>query len=794
MSAGLARLGPSPERDAPEPSDHGRAGGRAAFGPTLALTLAMAAAGFLIVMAGVLLVVHPRGQGYIADRIIIQNQSAKTLLYVIAFAAILPMALFAGPRVADKLAAGPNRDALPALAGLIVASLAATVILVRLSASLPWGDGLGTVLVAIGVWSVVVAAAVRRAASPVPWPPARRLAGHLPVIAAIAGALVFGTILSVTHLRYPRWPPLLVGAVVGFAIAAAWGRVRLPALGRRPGLGVDVIVVALVLLAIPDVIVFTASRAIPNAFYPPGVIQFQHDWIIGPANQLLGGGTLLVNSPASQYGVGMLYFLAGWFHIVPIGYGTFGLLDGLLTAAFYAAGYGVLRLAGTSRLLAASALAVGVTAFVYGLAFWVGALPEQGPLRFGLPMALIVPTLVAVRWPRSERVARAAALLVLAISAIWALEGFAYTAVTFIAMAGTEAALRPRGGRRRWLGRYLALGAGACIGAHVVFAAATLAASGHLPDWNQYLTYLRSLLLGGREGSITYGFARWSPGLAVAGGALASAAAIVLLVVRVPALARRERIRMIALAGTTAYEIAVFSYADNRSSTYLLLYIALPLLLTGVLWLGLVLRSGELVSRTSQRLAIAFCLGICVLPVAASWRVVRHHFNRTALAHAYPGGGLISKLHRLEHPPPIDPRAREGVRLLARYIPGDKAIILMPDRQDLAVEILMRSHRTNKLFIGWGTMDSFVPSVWIPKIGPQIVALPSGEVILLDQRALRSVAWLRAHPAFNPVGPLAPGDSQTQWILREIDKRFRVVPIHSDPQGFVVAKLIRRPA
>ncbi len=31
---------------------------------------------------------------------------------------------------------------------------------------------------------------------------------------------------------------------------------------------------------------------------------------------------------ASQYGVGGIYLLAGWFNLVPIGYGTLGFLSG----------------------------------------------------------------------------------------------------------------------------------------------------------------------------------------------------------------------------------------------------------------------------------------------------------------------------------------------------------------------------------------------------------------------------------------------------------------------------------
>ena len=93
----------------------------------------------------------------------------------------------------------------------------------------------------------------------------------------------------------------------------------------------------------------------------------------------------------------------------------------------------------------------------------------------------------------------------------------------------------------------------------------------------------------GSAGSITYGFANWSPGLAVDGAALLSAAALVLLARRRAQLTRGNPARWVALVGSTAYAIAILSYTDNRSSTYLLLYVALPLLIAGTLWLSLIL-------------------------------------------------------------------------------------------------------------------------------------------------------------------------------------------------------------
>src|SRR6202035_925894 len=119
------------------------------------------------------------------------------------------------------------------------------------------------------------------------------------------------------------------------------------------------------LFAIPDLVVFHASRGLPIYLVGPGLVQFQQDWLLGPVNQLLAGGAVLVNVPVTQYGVGLQYLLAAWFRLAPIGYGTFGFLDGLLTALFFIGGYAALRVAGVRRLVAASAIALGVLVLVY---------------------------------------------------------------------------------------------------------------------------------------------------------------------------------------------------------------------------------------------------------------------------------------------------------------------------------------------------------------------------------------------------------------------------------------------
>jgi hypothetical protein len=766
---------------------------RGDFGPALAVTATLAAAAALGLMAILLLLIHPdlSGLSRYAGLVNQQSQSAKTDVYVLSFVVILPLALIVGPRITDAIAAGPNAAALPAFAAGLTSLLAAALIVVRLSGALPWGAGVNGLLVGIVVWAALAGIGIRRVLRGGRWAALHRLQRSSPAPVAVTAGLVFATLLCVTSSASEGALPLALGAALAAAVLVAYGRLRLPRLGRLRW-GVDVVVMVVVLLAVPDLIVFRDPAGIPNIFFDPGIVQFQHDYILGPANQLLGGGALLVNDPVSQYGVGLIYFVAGWFHLAPIGYGTFGFLDSVLTALFYVAGYGVLRLAGARRLLAGAAIALGVLAFVYHFQYFVGQLPEEGPLRFGLPMVVLVGAVTAARVPRLARLARLTVLAGVGASALWALEAFAYTTVTYIAVIAAEAWLRDPGDRRRWLIRQGGLGVAAWIVAHLLFALATLIGSGQLPDWTQYLAYAREFLLGGTAGSITYGFANWSPGVAVDGAALISAAAIVLLIRRRPALARADPARWVGLCGSTVYAIAILSYTDNRSSTYLLPYVALPLLIAGTLWLALLLAPGSRLPRSSRRGGLAASLTLAVLLLAGAWPSIAGHFSRTALARAYPGSAMSAALDRLWHPPAIDPRSAVGIRLLNRYMPARRALILLPTLPDLGTEILIRSHRANRLPLGDPKADGLVPSVWLPRVRSAIDRIDAGQRILIDRHALTVIADLR-NPAVDPLrAPIDGGGTEVEWILRALDRRFAIQPIHRAADGLIVAALRSR--
>jgi hypothetical protein len=747
---------------------------------------------FLATMAIAVLVTGPQtaGLGVLVGHVNQQDQTAKSLLYLAAFVVILPAALQLVPRLADAIARGPNGAALSVLGAVLVGSLAALLIAVRISHRLPWGDGLTVMLLAVLIWGLGAGAALIRAVRGGSWPALLKLRGAATTAWLTAGVLVFAALLCVTSTASLHAAVLAAGALIGLGVLVASLRLRLPS-RLRVGRAIDVVVIIVFALAIPNLVIFKTSGALPNIYVPPGVIQNQQDYLLGSANQLLGGGALLVNVPVSQYGVGLVYFLDGWFHLAPIGYGTLGFLDGVLTALLFMLAYVVLLLAEVRRSLAVVAMAVAVVTLIYGLVYGVGALPETGPLRFGLPMLLVAAKVCQMRLP-GRRAFEIAAFVVIGVSAVWAFEAFAYTVVVFAAVLAVQVWLRRGGQRRQWLVRQIVAAVAACLAAHLLLAGITLAIIGQLPDWGQYLTYVRSFLLGGEAGAISYGFARWSAGLAVGAGALASAAALVLLLRRLPGVVRQEPVTTVAIAGTTAYAIALLSYTDNRSSTYLLLYVTLPLLMAATLWLALLLRRPEC-TPTVRSGGLAFAIAVSVLLISSSWSLIGRNFSQSALAHAYPGGGLRAAVHRLWHPPPIDPRAPEGVRLLDRYIPGDRALIVLPVDADLGVEILMRSERTNLMFIGDPVDDSLVPSLWLDKLTADVARLRTGQHLLIDRSTLTVLAQLLAHPGIDPEAhAIDAGAKELEWLLKEIARRFEIRPISQAADGLIIAKLAPR--
>lgn len=766
---------------------HPPTGLQAPLGATVALTVSLALAAFGIVLAAVLLVVEPTPVPGLTT--LAQRQDAETALYLVAFAVVLPLALLTGPRVADSIAQGPNGRAFTLLAAVLAGTLAVAVLVARL---LP-DDGPGTALGALAVWSAAAMTILARARSSNAWPWALRAAGRAGWAWRAAGALVLVSLLAFASLDSISAVPLALGAAACLGILALhWRGKRLPRVSRAWGLAVDLAIVFAIALLVPDLLIFEPGGGLDAAF-KASVIQFHQDFLIGPANQVLAGDAMLVDT-SSQYGVLPIYLLAGWFGLAPIGYGTLGFLDGVLYVLTFGAGYCVLRLAGASRVLAGGALALAVVALIWALEYPVGGLLQHGPLRFGLPVALILAAAAGARWPDRSRVAQGVALAIVGLSSIWALEAFAYTVVTFAGVVSLQAWAHPGPRRIGWAAAQGGVALAACAAAHVVLAVATLLFAGELPDWGQYLDYLDALLVGGLA-DITYDFPAWSPGLVVGAAYAASAVGVVLLAVRRSELIERERPAITALAGTTAYGIALFTYFDNRSAADILPYVCFPAIVLGALWLSLLMRGSLTDSRRVRLGGLAFTLAVSLLVLATAWSTVAERFPRTPLGYAVPGGeSLGGAMSRLWGPPPIDRRAPIGQLLLDRYMPGQERVPILVS-PELGVEILIRDGRAHALPFADPVQDFFANHPTEGEMLDAIAQLEPGDPILMQTTGLEVLDELQSQPSRDPIAdplPVASPDTltgQQQWLLQQIAARFRLRVIHQDEQGFVVVEL-----
>ena len=717
-----------------------------------------------------------------------QRQDAETGVFLAALAVVVPLALVGGPRLAGAVARGPNGRALSGLAALLTLGLAAVLLTARIADRLA-GGGTEVLLGGAVLWAAAAAAGLARAGSARPWPPAARLPARARVLWIAAAVAVAATPLVVVPAGTLSVVALALGAVLVFACV----RGRAPALSGRPGLAVDIAAIALLLLVIPDlVVVRPEDPALPALDrYLASIMQLHHNFLIGPANQVMGGDVLLQDT-ASQYGVGSIYLLAGWFELATISYGSLALLDGLLTAGLFAIAYLVLRMAGCSRVVAGTAMAVAVVALVFNRVYAVGMLPQEGPLRFGLPMGVILAAVVAAARPGRARLAHAAAAALVGVSAIWSLEAFAATAAVFAAVACVEAGLRAPGERMPLLGRRAMQGLGAIAAAHLLFTAATLAGTGELPGWGQYLAFLDQFLLG-PLGDLTYDFSRWSVGLALGAGYLTSALALLLVLRLRPALAAERRVAITALTGVTAYGLVLFAYFVDRSADHVLVYVGLPAVMAGALWLGLVLDSSTHLDRDVRAGAVAAAAAACVLLVSVGWSSVERPLGRSALSQFVPGGDSPrAAVARLRAFPAIDRRAPEGERLLDARMPGeDRSVVLV--EPDLTVEILTRRKRINALPFSNPREDDFTFDERLPGILGAVSELPPGRRILVDSAALSSLAAVRRNPRsrLRNQGGRATSILQVR-ALEAIDRRFRMRVVERGAGGLTVMELARR--
>nr|MDQ6915353.1 hypothetical protein [Actinomycetota bacterium] len=607
------------------------------------------------------------------------------------------------------------------------------------------------------------------------------------------GLLLPLTVVAFVPSRLLRPGPLAISVAGALVAALLLSRRRAPRLAPPLGAALDAALLCLAALWVVDVSAYLPSLPYdPFAvFHHAGAINANdktfamvahHDFYLAPVNDVLHGRAVLVET-YSQYGTGVLYFIAAFFSVAPLGYGGLALLAGALTALQFSAGFATLRMAGCGRGLAGLAVAVGVVAVSFGTVVSLAYVPSAGGLRYVWGYALVLAAVAGARWPRRRRALYVAQLAIVAVASVWSLETFAVVAVTFAAVTAVSAATGPGTWQvrlRRW-GIDLLRAAAVSVAALGLFSLVTLALTGSRPHLRPYLAFF-GIYSGGQLTLL--GVPRttpWATGVAVGALYLAAAVGLAALVRRRPGWEAPPP-WLTATAGMTAFGAASFTYWVTHPDPRSLPPLGLPAILIAALWLELARRAPGAFGRLPR--AASFALGgwLAALLVVFAWPQVERDWRRTAAGHALPGArSLVADVRSLWRSPPIDPRAVEARRLLRHYLPGrGPALVLL--EPDLTVESLLLARRVNRLAVGDLIQDDLIRAYRLPRIARAVRGLTPGTRMLVQ---------LRTDPRVNLIeGP----NPLHQAILAFIRQRFDLRLVATGRDGLSVVELVRHGA
>jgi len=450
------------------------------------------------------------------------------------------------------------------------------------------GDGLGTgtvvTLMATLIPSVVLIAT--QSTTPVallslalfpllalglqPWnfePSHANLDRRAPLMIALLMVLAFQ--MTISGVRVPSsWSEWLVGLML-IATCTALTIIRWRALGRRVGLLVDALACLAIALSVISI------RTILNE-----LARFNIDFYLGAANDVVHGRTVLVDT-ASQYGVGVIYFLAALIGFTGTyrAYAVCLTAITVITAAMCVSAYVIGRRLGMGRPLAGAATIVVLSTTVYGTDLYFYDYPSTGSLRFVWPILMVL--WISLGTGRnSHHIAEALQLATLAVATVWSAETFVYTAAIYSTSAIATALESDRSS-------FLALARGCrwsllkgCLSsalAILVLVLYTLLRSGQLPNPNLYLSYLQLYTVGDFS---SLGARVWTPWELVATPILVSLGALIVRWSRPAETVSGDGAgHAVRLASLTIFGIVEYSYFAARMAPSNLRDVAVPSIL-----------------------------------------------------------------------------------------------------------------------------------------------------------------------------------------------------------------------
>lgn len=259
---------------------------------------------------------------------------------------------------------------------------------------------------------------------------------------------------------------------------------------------------------------FSAILLIFITCFDPNFAIDQHNqnFFLGPANQVLHGGTMLVNA-FSQYGNLSIYFLALVLKtkIIPFTYQGFSLLITILIIGQFAIVYAMLCQLVKNRFYAIFLLVLSILLGFFCTMGISQTAPSTGPYRFGL-MYLILGTILVRNWfPSLRTLCIFIEYFLVGAAFLWSFETFVYAGFPYLAICLFESFSAPisikesiQNFLRRIFWFLLAIAA-----ANLILIAFTYSRAQALPNWDIYLGFIKSYSSIGQ--SMTLSIDTWGP-------------------------------------------------------------------------------------------------------------------------------------------------------------------------------------------------------------------------------------------------------------------------------------------
>lgn len=541
----------------------------------------------------------------------------------------------------------------------------------------------------------------------------RRLVGRALVLLAIAAGIVMALSFSASSVLTVG--DLVIAAVVGVAVAFL---IALAPSMRSAPVIVDVLFCAVLVLVAID---------LSNPPFDTGGVH--QAFYLGPTNSILLGRPMLTET-FSQYGAGMFEVLAGIFHVVPLGFGTFSLMTGLATGLELSAAYAAMRLAGVRQIVSLLCAVLIVAVNMFEPIGTFVSYPSTGALRFGWTWLLILAGIAAFRWP-GRRALQVAPYVVFGISCVWSFEGLIYSGAVAVVLALTAERLRAPTVRAFLRGTAVRLGllVAVFLTSHLVFAVLVRVFAGAWPKWGDYIEFVRVYSVNG-FGTIPIG--TWQVGLVIAFLYVCSVIVLARLLITRPPEATRSPITVVLLAAVTAFGIASFTYWLGRSHPQNQLHIApIAIVLVTVWWSWTERVSAWRTPR--DRLAPALIPGLLFgLLAVGAWTFVSDSLPNTLPGQLIAGGPsrVADRISALWHVPVINSDVGPALRLEQRYAGNAPTARLLSSSDD--VELAMRSGRLNSLPWSDPAQDDLIFTRTWPRVERAIAAMPDRTWLITD--------------------------------------------------------------